>query len=192
MKESLQKQIEDLKRVRESLEQMDIDDRSKRLARSGISKEIKQLNSELWTVEQREQSELETFNHNGEVIEIPRGLMWNGQVDYQYDDGVIYQFKKPYLEKDGSLHLWHYVWLDEGKRQTRLLVRTLGRDKYGDRYFLETNYFKDKRDQYSYMRKGVDINNQKYKKYVNKVLEYMRKHEGFEDFYQQKEVAICN
>lgn len=185
LKEDLQNQIEDLKKVREILDQMDIDVKSKKLARSCLSKGIRQLNSELNTVEQRERTKLETFESNGELIEIPRGLMRNGDVDYLYEDSAIYQFKKPHLDKDGSMHLWHYVWLDEGKKQTKLLVRTLGKDKYGDRYYLKTSYYKDKKDAYPYMKKYIDANNQKYKIYVNTVIEYIRKHEGFEDYFKQ-------
>jgi hypothetical protein len=182
LKEDLLKQIEDLKRVGEHVDRMDIDEKSKRLARSGLSDEIRALKKQLDTINTREQTKLDTFKNGDKTITIPKGLYRDRGIEYRFEDGVIYQFKKPHPDKDGTLHLYHYVWLDEGKRQTKLLVRTLGRDKYGDRYFLETNYYKDKRDLYPYLTKGIDPNNQKYKKYANKVIEYMRTHEGFEDF----------
>ncbi|ATF13497.1 hypothetical protein A616_16390 [Brevibacillus brevis X23] len=186
MKEQLLKQIEDLKKIREQVDQMDIDEKSKRQAKSGVSNEIRQLNSKLRTIEQRERTELDTFESNGKPIEIPRGLMHSRDVEYQYSNGVIYQFKKPHLEKDGSFHLHHYIWLDEGTRQTEILVRTLGNDNYGDRYYLSASYYKDKRDMYSYRSIGINPYNKKFKPYVNKVIEYIRKHEGFEDFFKQK------
>lgn len=154
--------------------------------RLALTTEIRQLERELEIIHRRENEKLRTEEIDGEQIEIPSGLLYNGTVDYQYVNGVIYQLKKPKLEKDGGLHLHHYVWLDEGKRQTKLLVRTLGKDSYGDRYFLRASYYKDKRDEYPYMKKGIDPYNQKYKKHVDKVIEYIRTHEGFEDFFKQK------
>lgn len=68
-------------------------------------------------------------------------------------------------------------------RQTKLVVRTLGRDIYGDRYFLEASYYKDIRDEYSYLTKVIRRSNCKYKEYVEKVLEYIREFKGFENFH---------
>ncbi|GED72315.1 hypothetical protein BRE01_60170 [Brevibacillus reuszeri] len=186
MKDTYEKQIEDLKRVVENLDQMGLDEPTKRLARSGLNTEIGQLERELNAILRRERTKLRTFEADDQIIEIPKGLFYNGETEYQYHNGAIYQFKRPKLDKDGTMQLYHYIWIDEGKRQIKLSVRTLGRDKFGDRYFLEARYYKDKKDEYPYMTKGIDGNNTKYKVHVKKVIEYIRTHEGFEDFYKQK------
>lgn len=184
MKDTLKNNIEDLQLICESINSMQIEEESKVIARSALSDARRELRKKLSTIESRERTKLKTVNIDGKMVELPEVFDVRERYAHYMHEEAIYQITKPYLEKDGTFHTYNYVWIDEGNKHVKLLVRTLGFDKYGDRYYLETRYYKDKRDDYPYLKKGIDPHNQKYKKYINKVLEYIRQFEGFESFHE--------
>ncbi|MGG1444923.1 hypothetical protein ABE354_23310 [Brevibacillus laterosporus] len=186
MKAELINNLEDLKSVRQLVNELQIRDSSKKIIKSAVSDALKTVNKKLYIIESREKTKLETKMIDNHKVTIPKGLYSNKNAVYYYEDGVIYQISKPRYDKDKSFHMINCVWIDEVNRQTKLTVRTLGGDSYGDRYFLEASYYKDIRDDYPYLTKVIRRSNYKYKEYVEKVLEYIRELNGFENFYSKR------
>ncbi|MED1665682.1 hypothetical protein [Brevibacillus laterosporus] len=185
MKAELINNLEDLKSVRQLVNELQIRDSSKNIIKSAISDAFKTVNKKLYIIESREKTKLETKMIDNHQVTIPKGLYSNKNTVYYYEDGVIYQISIPRFDQDKSFHMINCVWIDEVNRQTRLIVRTLGGDSYGDRYSLEASYYKDIRDDYPYLTKVIRSSNYKYKEYVEKVLEYIRELNGFENFYSK-------
>ncbi|AYB37614.1 hypothetical protein [Brevibacillus laterosporus] len=183
MKAELVNNLEDLKAVRQLVNELQIKDSSKKIIKSAINDAFKTVNKKLYIIESREKTKLETKMIDNHKVTIPKGLYSNKNAVYYYGNGVIYQISKPRFDQDKSFHMINCVWIDEVNRQTKLIVRTLGGDNYGDRYFLEAGYFKDIRDEYPYLTKAIRRSNYKYKEYVEKVLAYIREFNGFENFH---------
>ncbi|PPA84979.1 hypothetical protein C4A75_09385 [Brevibacillus laterosporus] len=186
MKAELVNNLEDLKAVRQLVNELQIKDSSKKIIKSAINDAFKTVNKKLYIIESREKTKLETKMIDNHKVTIPKGLYSNKNAVYYYGNGVIYQISKPRFDQDKSFHMINCVWIDEENRQTKLIVRTLGGDNYGDRYFLEASYFKDIRDEYSYLTKVISRSNYKYKEYVEKGLAYIREFNGFENFYSKR------
>jgi hypothetical protein len=91
----------------------------------------------------------------------------------EWIDNVIYCIDKSgKLDKDGSYNWYHYVWIPQTKiKYAKLCIHTLGKDVYGDRYYLEVEYFKHPADNYSYLSKRIDPFNRTYLSYVHYVLD---------------------
>ncbi|MFB0831457.1 hypothetical protein ACEU2D_17875 [Brevibacillus laterosporus] len=186
MKEELMNNLEDIELVRQLVNELQIRDSSKNIIKLAISDAFRTVNKKLYIIESREKTKLTTKMINNHQVTIPRGLYSNKNSVYYYEDGVIYQISIPRFDQDKSFHMINCVWIDEVNRQTRLIVRTLGGDSYGDRYFLEASYYKDIRDDYPYLTKVMRRSNDKYKQYVEKVLAYIREFNGFENFYVKR------
>lgn len=106
---------------------------------------------------------------------IPESFKRMGVYNQKYirDGNVIYAIDDSgELDKDGSYHWHHHVWIPQTKiKFANLCVRTLGKDVYGDRYYLEVDYYKHPADPFPYMTKRIDPFNRTYLPYVHYVLD---------------------
>jgi hypothetical protein len=123
---------------------------------------------------------------NEESIQIPSGMNIgiDGR-DWFVDNGSIYAIEKNGWDKDGSFHFYSYVWFKDGGKYVRLTIRALGADRFGDRLFVEANYYKTENDSYSYLTKYVNPEG-KYKEYINKIIFKLREKEGIENFFKEE------
>jgi hypothetical protein len=143
-------------------------------ARSGIRDAMYQLKKKIDAEEHRVKTTLDIIDVNGTPYQLPKcfDVYDHSKNKYTYEekDGCLYMISPMKLDEDGSYHLHHYVWIPQAVNKfVRLTVRTLGNDRYGDRYFLNANYYKHPADPYSYMEKVVYTNNYGYKEHYKHV-----------------------
>ncbi|MFE4571382.1 hypothetical protein [Paenibacillus chitinolyticus] len=143
-------------------------------ARNGIRDALYILKKKIDAEEIRVNSDLKKVDIGGVIYNLPtsfsnRGLDLKclysvGEVLYFIDESNIY-------DSDGSYCWHHYAWVPQRKDKfVRLLVRTLGGDRFGDRFFTETSYYKHPADPYPYMTKHVYVDNRTYRPHVKFII----------------------
>jgi hypothetical protein len=151
-----------------------------------ISKAIIHIREEIMVLERREFNEkhFTSIEVNNEQIKLPSGMnVGTDNTDWFVENGVIYGIRRNGWDKDGSFHFHSYVWFKDQNKYVRLTIRTLGADRFGDRIFVDADYFKTENDSYSYLTKRVNSTG-KYKEYINKVIFKLREKEGLENFFK--------
>ncbi|MFD0587663.1 hypothetical protein ACFQZE_06585 [Paenibacillus sp. GCM10027627] len=148
-------------------------------AQSGINNALYELKKKIDAEQHREDATLEKLIQNGIEYKIPRAFNWwesrenfkmmaNGEVLYVIDASGR-------LDEDGSYHWHHYAWIPQAaNKYAKLCVRTLGGDRFNDRYFLEVKYYKHPVDPYPYLSKHLSYNNQTYKLFVEYILKELK------------------
>ena len=102
-------------------------------------------------------------------------------------NGELYSLPTEFKEdKDGSFHIrsYAYIKLDENKH-VRLTVSMLGNDRFGDRIFTNSYYFKKIESFNSYYSKDYGKNNRfpdTFKEYVDVIIDEFNKLDGVEGF----------
>lgn len=143
-------------------------------ARKGINEALYRLKKKIEDEERRNSANLNMRVINGVEYQIPACFNWYDEQHERFEvkDGCLYLIRNFGLDSDGSYHLHNYVWIPQSENKyARLLVRILGNDQYGDRYFLEVNYYKHPSDYYPYLNKHINNENYLYKPYYTYVFE---------------------
>ncbi|MFE6075661.1 hypothetical protein ACFVQB_14410 [Paenibacillus sp. NPDC057886] len=153
---------------------MDYRNVNSKIAKKGIGEEIYKLKHKIDEEERRLNSKLKTVDINGVQYEIPKSFNYVPNTDrytYEVKDDCLYQFKKMRRDPDGSFHSHHYVWIPQAENKyAELCIRTLGGDRFGERYFLRVNYYKHPSDNISYLSKDIRTDNYNYRAYYDYVL----------------------
>jgi hypothetical protein len=154
--------------------------------KKAVSKAISYIRDEINTIKTREWNSKHclSVDVNDKLIKIPSGMNigMDGR-EWFVDNGSIYAIGKKGWDDDGSFHFHCYVWLKDGDKYVRLTIRALGADRFGDRLFVEANFYKTENDSYSYLTKHVNPKG-KYKEYINETIFKLREKEGLENFFK--------
>lgn len=157
---------------------------------SELSRVVRAIKSKIWNEEHDEwnKSRLKTEVFDDVEIVIPEFMNGFGE-EYQYKliDSDLYVIPTNYKEdKDGSFHQWAYAYIKENEnKHTRLTVRVLGNDKYGDRIFTEAEFYKKVESDFRYSSKNYGKNDrfpEKFRKQVETIIAEYRKLDGVKDF----------
>lgn len=148
---------------------------SSRTARTALSDASYSLQKKVRDEENRINSELKILTINGKSYQMPVsfGNWWGGdKYTITAVDDVFYALDETgKLDNDGSYHDTHYAWVPNEKKFTKLSVRTLGGDRFGDRYFAEAAHFKHPADPYPYQKRVVSPTNSSYKIHIDYILD---------------------
>ncbi|MGE7840645.1 hypothetical protein ACQKNX_07630 [Lysinibacillus sp. NPDC093712] len=155
-----------------------------------ISKLVGAVRSKIWNEEydERNKNRLETKIIDGVKVIIPEFMNGLGEdCKFKYVDNVLYALPiKCSIDKDNSFHEYAYVYSKENEnKHTRLIVRLLGGDKFGNRIFTEANYYKKVESYNKYLNKNYGRDDrfpEKFKKQVETVIEEFNKLDGVNDF----------
>ncbi|MFI2856898.1 hypothetical protein ACH6EH_07130 [Paenibacillus sp. JSM ZJ436] len=165
--------------MKQQYEQVKVDynNTSSPIARRGIHEEMKRLKKKIDDEERRLNSNLEIVNINGAEYKMParyQHYQHENRYTFEVKDSCLYIFDKMKTDKDGSFHIWCHVWIPQQENKyVDLLVRILGGDMYGERYFLEASYYKHPSDTFSYLNKVIRTDNYGYKPYYTYVIDKM-------------------
>lgn len=159
--EELQQQKSDLA---QAIENTDV-----KVVRSALYSKLSEVEGQLRKEEFRQNYKKKMRVIDGIEVEVPR--FFDHNKDLAYKDGCLYDIDKgKKLDSDGSFSWHHYVYIPGEDKHTVLCVRTLGGDRYGDRYYLSTSYYKHASDSFSYMHKDISVKNKTYKSHLEHVL----------------------
>lgn len=143
-----------------------------KIARVGIYKELMQLKKQIDDEERRKNSSLKTIDVNETVYELP--YYFNRSDNIEVHNGYLYKFEGTKQYKDGSYYCYSYVWIPQAENKYAcLLVRILGGDIHGDRYFLSVSYYKHPSDSCSYLEKSIHCKNRNYKEHYEYIISKM-------------------
>ena len=101
------------------------------------------------------------------------------------DNSVMVVPKTINFDKDGSFHVYMYVYLKlEEDKHVKICVRLLGNDSYGDRIYVSSYYYKKLGSFSSYYSKDYGKNTfpSTFKESVHKVVNRFRQSDTFENF----------
>ncbi|MBU7316012.1 hypothetical protein [Paenibacillus oleatilyticus] len=159
------KEVDEIKLLSKSLKSL--------AGRQALSDAVYKLNRKIKDEQNRLNCKFETKLIDNVKYEIPQcmkeknfnkfTLKVNGEVLYLID-------KRKKMDEDMSYHWYHYAWIPNGNKYTKLLVRTLGGDKYGDRYFAETFHYKHPADDFPYQNRRLALDNKSYKLHIEYIL----------------------
>lgn len=140
-----------------------------RYARAALSDALRELKKRIVDEERRVEFEKKNISCLPECFS-RYGYPKN---NFEHIGDVIYLIDKSgKLDKNGSYNWYHSVWIPQTKiKYAKLVIHTLGKDIYGDRYYLDVDYYKHPADPYPYMNKRIDPFNRTYLPYVHYVLD---------------------
>lgn len=159
------KEVEEIKQLSKSLKSL--------AGRQALSDAVYKLNRKIKDEQNRLNCKFDIKLIDGIKYEIPQCIKGTDISKYtlKVNGDVLYLIdKRKKIDKDMSYHWGHYAWIPNGNKHTKLLVRTLGGDKYGDRYFAETFHYKHPADDFSYQKRHLAPDNKTYKLHIEYIL----------------------
>jgi len=161
--------LEEMKTAYEAAK-LDYNTVSSKTAKLGIYKELRQLSRQIDDEERRQNSSLKSIEIDGVLYLLP--YYFNRSDNIEVHNGCLYKFEKPRYDNDGSYYFYNYVWIPQAENKYAcLLVKILGGDIYGERYYLTVDYYKHPSDYHSYLTKKINCQNRIYKEYYTYVIE---------------------
>lgn len=159
-------EIEEIKEVCKSMKS--------KIGKNYLSDAVYKLKKKIDDEQNRIDTQLKVKVINGKEYSLP-ACIHNGYDLHKYYlkvvGDVLYLIdKRGKLDEDNSYHWWHYAWIPNGNKYTKLLVRTLGGDRFGDRYFAETDHYKHPADRYPYQNRRLAHDNKTYKTHIEYIL----------------------
>lgn len=151
---------------------------SKRAIRNAFHDIKKKIEEE----EARLNKKLDTRIIDGVEIEIPASMNEYNRLNFHAHEGILYLIERkkkftkdehPHLSifSDTEFHWFSYAWIPNGNKFSKLCVRMIGGDAYGDRVFTSAQHYKHPADQFGYMETHLKINSPFYRPYVEHILQ---------------------
>lgn len=135
------------------------------IVKKGLNRIINDLNSKI--------KELDNIESQSKLVDISN--KYSKDESYVIKKGDVQYILPYYIEdKDGSFHLYANVYIPYEKGYIDLTVRLLGKDKYGNRIYSSSCYYKTNLDWTYYYSKDYGKNNSfpdKFKEHVKVILD---------------------
>lgn len=147
-----------------------------------IAKARRELISKIEDEERRLTKQLRRIAIDGVETEIPESMSEFNGLKFHIHEGTLYLIEREKkLTKDEYPHLnshtdtefhWHsYAWIPNGGKFSKLCVRMLGGDRFGDRIFCSATHYKHPSDWHPYMETHLRIDSHFYRPYVEHILQ---------------------
>ncbi|WP_336786881.1 hypothetical protein [Paenibacillus sp. MMO-177] len=140
-------------------------------AKGAIARVVREIDTKIQEEERRRSAVLKTRIVDGVEMQIPRSMYKHDHTRFHHHGGILYLIEdNGKRDADGSFHRHHYAWVPNGHKFTKLCVRTLGGDRYGNRAYINATHYKHPSDDWSYMETHVRFDSHQYRPYIEHIL----------------------
>lgn len=156
-----------------------------------VSSDVRHKINELEDIERLQSKGMKQMEFDGELIEVPQcfhSYLFE-EANFKHKDGAFYVVPKEFKEPsskwiEGFSEHAYVIFQKENGRWVSMCMRILGGDKYGDRIYASSTFYKTSFSDFSYSSKEYGKNRcpVEYQPYYNQMLEYIREVEGMENF----------
>jgi hypothetical protein len=146
-------------------------------ARRAVSSAVSDLSDKVQAMERRLMSVLPTLVIDGVEISMPKGMQCYEGQRHHVQNGILFILEQRKGTREagtfakGTEFSWYnYAWLPNGNKFSKLCVRMLGGDGYGDRIQCSVTHYKHPSDQHCYMETQIYPHSHFYKPYVEYII----------------------